>query len=224
MWLILIWLLITFVISTFSILIGKKYGVIYPTTVFATLSVLANVVASKMVLIGSWVVPAGTLVFMSTYLITDLVSEIWGKHESRNAVWAGFYANVMAAISIAIAVAWPPAPFAVEFNTMFGSVLGGTWRIITASMIAYLISMHLDVTFFHRVKELTKGRYLWLRNNLSTIPANFVGAVIFVFIAFWGTVPNIWTLIFTLAIIQSVIALIDTPFAYIIRWLAKKIK
>ncbi len=222
--LILAWIIIIFAASTFSVLIGKKYGVIYPTTIFATLVVLANILASKVVLIGEWTVPAGTLVFMATYLITDLVSEIWGKKEARNAVWAGFYANIMAAIAIWIAIIWPPAPFAQEFSEMYATVLGGTWRIITASMLAYLISMHLDVTFFHWIKDWTKGKHLWLRNNLATIPANFLGAAVFAFIAFWGVVPNIWVFILTLAIIQSVIVLIDTPFAYIIRHLASKIE
>ena len=222
--LILVWLLVTFGIGTLSVLIGKKYGVIYPTVIFASLAMLANILAAKLVTIGEYVIPAGTLVFMTTYLITDLVSEIWGKKQSRNAVWAGFYANIVALISIYIAIAWPSAIFATEQGEMFGKVLGGTWRIVTASMIAYLISMHLDVTFFHLIKNKTKGKHLWLRNNLSTIPANFIGAMIFVFIAFWGIVPNIVSMIFTLAIVQSIMALIDTPFAYIIRHLAGKIK
>lgn len=224
MGIVFVWLLITFVVATFSVLIGKKYGVIYPTTIFATLAVLANILAVKLVVIGEHVVPAGTLVFITTYLITDLVSEIWGKKEARNAVWAGFYANIMAVVAIMIAIAWPPAPFAVDLSEMFSQVLGSTWRIVTASMIAYLISMHLDVTFFHWIKDWTKGKHLWLRNNLATIPANFIGAAVFAFIAFWGVVPNIWTLILTLAIVQSVMVLIDTPFAYVIRSWAEKVK
>ena len=224
MTLVLVWLLITFTIATFSILIGKRYGVIYPTTIFATLAVLANILAVKIVSIGDYVVPAGTLVFITTYLLTDLVSEIWGKKESRNAVWAGFYANIVAVVSILIAIAWPPAPFAVELSESFAEVLGSTWRIVVASMTAYLVSMHLDVTFFHKIKNYTNGKHLWLRNNLATIPANFVGAVIFAFLAFYGTVPNILNLILTLAIVQSIMVLIDTPFAYAIRSMAKKIE
>lgn len=222
--LVLLWLLITFAVATFSVLIGKRYGVIYPTTVFATLVVLANILAVKLVVIGEYVVPAGTLVFVTTYLITDLISEIWGKAEARQAVWAGFYANIVAVIAITIAIAWPPAPFATEFSDMFSQVLGNAWRIVTASMIAYLISMHLDVTFFHLIKDWTKGKHLWLRNNLATIPANAVGATVFAFVGFWGVVPNIWVFILTLAVVQSVMVLIDTPFTYIIRSLAGKIK
>ncbi|MCK5588732.1 MAG: queuosine precursor transporter [Candidatus Pacebacteria bacterium] len=222
--LILIWLLVTFSIATFSVLIGKKYGVIYPTVIFAGLSVLANILAVKLVTIGEYVVPAGTFVFITTYLITDLVSEIWGKKESRNAVWAGFYLNIVAVVSIYIAIQWPTAVFAIEMGDMFAQVLGGTWRIITASMIAYLISMHLDVTFFHMIKKWTKGKHLWLRNNLATIPANAIGATVFVLIAFWGVVPNVWSMILTLAIAQSVMVLIDTPFVYLIRYLANKIE
>ena len=224
MTLILFWLLATFVIASFSILIGKRYGVVYPMVVFASLAMLANILAAKIVLIGEWAVPAGTLVFITTYLITDLISEIWGKKEAQKAVWAGFYINIMAAVSIWIAVNWTPAAFNLEFSEQFSAVLSGSWRIFAASMLAYLVSMHLDVIFFHKIKEKTQGKYLWLRNNLATIPANFLGAIIFAYIAFYGLVPDIWSLVFTLAIVQSIMVLIDTPVAYLIRYLATFVK
>ena len=221
MTLIFIWLIATFTIASISVLVGKRYGVVYPIAVFASLAMLANVLASKIVLIGEWTVPAGTLVFITTYLITDLISEVWGKAEAVRAVWVGLYVNLMAVVCIAIAVVWPAASFHGEFADMYSAVLGNSWRIISASMIAYLVAMHLDVIFFHYIKNLTRGRHLWLRNNLATIPANFIGAVLFGLIAFYGIVPSIWTLVFTLAIAQSVMVLIDTPFAYGIRYLTR---
>ncbi len=222
--LVFIWLITTFLIASTSVLLGKRYGVIYPTVTFACLAMLANILASKIVLLGAWTVPAGTLVFITTYLITDLISEIWGKEEAIRAVWAGLFVNLMAAICIAIAVAWPAASFQTDFSEMYTSVLGNSWRIISASMIAYVVSMYLDVVFFHYIKNLTEGKHLWLRNNLATIPANFIGALIFGFIAFYGVVPSIWTLVFTLAIAQSIMVLIDTPFAYGVRYLARFVK
>jgi uncharacterized integral membrane protein (TIGR00697 family) len=221
MTLVLIWLCTTFLIAGVSVLAGKRHGVEYPIAVFASLAMLANILASKIVVLGDWAVPAGTLVFITTYLITDLISEIWGKSKAKKAVWVGLYVNIMAAICVAIAVSWPAVDFQAEFSIFYDAVLGNSWRIILASMLAYLVSMHLDVIFFHHIKDLTKGKHLWLRNNLATIPANFIGALIFGFTAFYGVVPSIWQLIFTLAFAQSVMVLIDTPFAYAILHVSK---
>jgi len=98
--LIFIWLLGTFLIASLSIVFGKKYGIIYPTTVLAVLVVIANIIASKIVILGPLTVPAGILVYSATFLITDLLSEIWGKKEAHQAVWAGFYANIILVISV----------------------------------------------------------------------------------------------------------------------------
>lgn len=223
MTLVFIWTIITFFIASTSILIGKRYGVEYPIAVFACLAALANVLAVKFVLIGDHLVAAGIIVFMATYLISDLISEIWGKRYAKKAVWAGLFVNIFFAISIYIAVIWPGPVFGVEFSAMFAEVMSGSWRIIFASMVAYIISMHLDVVLFHKIKEATSGRYLWLRNNTASLFANTVGVIIFTTIAFYGVIDDLATLIITAAVIQSIMILVDTPIAYVIRYWASKI-
>jgi len=84
--LIIIWILFTLLISASAVLLGKKYGVSYPIAIFASLVVLANILAVKVVSIGGITAPAGVLVFSSTFLITDSLSELWGKEEARKAV------------------------------------------------------------------------------------------------------------------------------------------
>ncbi len=220
--LIFIWLVGTFLVASFSVVLGKKYGIIYPTTLLGALVVISNILASKIVILGPLTVPAGILVYSATFLITDLLSEIWGKDEAHQAVWAGFYANILLVISVWIAIAWQAAPFAAEFSDKFADVLALTPRIVLGSIIAYLISQHHDVWAFNFWKERTKGRHLWLRNNASTLVSQFMDSTIFVTIAFAGILPII-PLIIGVYIAKVAIAFIDTPFMYLILKITKNI-
>lgn len=220
--LVLVWLLGTLLVASFSVVIGKKYGVVYPTVILGSLVVVANVIASKIVVLGPLTIPAGTLVYGATFLITDLLSEVWGKKEARQAVWAGFYANIILAMSVWIAISWQAAPFALEFSEKFAEVLALTPRIVLGSMVAYLISQHHDVWAFHFWKKKTKGKHLWLRNNASTAVSNLIDTVVFVVIAFAGVFPII-PLIISLYIVKMMIAFIDTPFMYLILRLTKSV-
>jgi len=220
--LVFIWLLGTFLVASVSIIVGKKYGIVYPTTILGALVVIANIMANKIVVLGPLTVPGGILIYSATFLITDLISEIWGKKKAHQAVWAGFYANIVLVMSIWIVTAWQAAPFAIEFSEKFTEVLTLTPRIILGSMIAYLISQHHDVWAFNFWKQKTNENYLWLRNNASTLVSQLIDTVVFITIAFTGVLPII-PLIVGMYIAKIIISLIDTPFMYLILWLAKKI-
>lgn len=220
--LIFIWLIGTFLVASFSVVLGKKYGLVYPTTLLGALVVVSNILANKIVVLGPLTVPAGILAYSATFLITDLLSEIWGKKEAHQAGWAGFYANILLVISIWIAIAWQAAPFAVEFSDKFAEVLALTPRIVLGSMIAYLISQHHDVWAFHFWKEKTKGKHLWLRNNASTLISQFIDSTVFVTVTFVGILPIV-PLIFGVYAAKVAIALIDTPFMYLILRITKNI-
>lgn len=220
--LVFLWLLATLFIASFSVLIGKRYGVEYPIAVMAALIVIANVLAPKIVVLGPLTVTAAILIFSSTFLLTDLIAELWGKDEARKAVWAGFYGNVAFVIAAWIAVAWQAPPFATEIAQSFNEVLGLAPRIVFASMVAYLVSQHFDIFAFQFLKRITNGKHLWLRNNASTIVSQLFDSVLFVTIAFLGVFP-IFPLIISAWAAKVVIALIDTPFVYAIRALAKRV-
>jgi len=81
-------------------------------------------------------------------LVTDIISEKWGKKEAQKAVWSGFYANIILAVSVFIAISWSSSEFAAEAGNVFNSALGMTPRIVAASMIAYLISQTHDIKAF----------------------------------------------------------------------------
>ena len=219
--LIIIWILITLLVSCLAGVLGKKYGLEYPIAMFGGLVVMANIFASKIVMFGSFSVPAGVIVFSMTFLITDILSEQWGKKIARKTVWAGFYVSVLLIISVYIVRAWPAAPYALDFSKMFSQVLALSPRITLAGFVAYLISQHHDVWAFDFWKRLTKGKYLWLRNNASTIVSQLIDSVIFITIAFYGIFP-ILPLIIGQWVVKVIIALLDTPFMYFTMWLMKK--
>lgn len=220
LWLVFIWLCVTLGIAAGSALLGKKYGVAYPVATLATLVVLANVFAPKLVVLGPLTVSAGILVYSATFLITDLLSELWSKDDARRAVWAGFYGSIALVATVWITLAWPSPSYGQDIATAFDTALGLTPRVVLASMVAYLVSQHLDVTLFHYLKRVTHKKHLWLRNNASTIVSQLVDSVLFASVAFYGLYPLL-PLIAGTWVVKVGIALIDTPFVYGVRWLTK---
>ncbi len=220
---IILWVCATFIICSAIGIIGKRYGVEYPIALVSALVVMANIFASKIVQFGPFTVPAGVIVFSMIFYLTDILSEVWGKNAAKKAVWAGFLSNLVLVISIFIVTNWQPAAFAADFSEMFSKVLALTPRIAVAGFIAYLISQHHDVWAFHLLKKKTKGKFLWLRNNLSTIVSQLIDSVIFITIAFYGVFP-IMPLIIGQWAVKVIIAVIDTPFIYATIWMMKNFK
>ncbi len=217
------WVLITLGIVTVTMILAERYGVEIAIGIFTALIVIANVISSKIIFVGeigsvNLIGPAGVIVYASTFLITDIIGEIYGKEYSKKAVITGFFANIIAVIAILIAINWTPAPFlSNEFLNSFNKILGFAPRIVLASMIAYLISQTHDVYAFHFWKRKTKGRHLWLRNNASTIVSQAIDTAVFITIAFYGLVANevLLSMIFGQYVLKVFIALFDTPFIYI---------
>ena len=217
------WVLITLGIVTVTMILAERYGVEIAIGIFTALIVIANVISSKIIFVGeigsvNLIGPAGVIVYASTFLITDIIGEIYGKEYSKKAVITGFFANIIAVIAILIAINWTPAPFlSNEFLNSFNKILGFTPRIVLASMVAYLISQTHDVYAFHFWKRKTKGKHLWLRNNASTIVSQAIDTAVFITIAFYGLVANevLLSMIFGQYVLKVFIALFDTPFIYI---------
>lgn len=220
---VLLWIIATLAVVSFAAVIGKKYGVEYIIAIAAALAIVANILANKIVVFGPFTVPAGVIAFSMMFLMTDVLSEKWGKKYARKAVWAGFYANLVLVVSLYIAIAWEAAPYAAESAGMFAAVLRLTPRIFLGGIIAYLISQHHDIWAFHFWKKKTKGKHLWLRNNASTIISQLLDSVIFIVVAFCGVFP-ILPLIIGQWVVKIIIALIDTPFMYGIIWVMDKVE
>jgi len=211
------WTILTLSAVTLVVVLAERFGVEIAIAIFAALTVIANVIAPKIVEVGPIPVPAGVIVYSSTFLITDVLDEIYGKEYGQKAVIAGFFANILAVLAVATAVKWSPAPFNAEFAKIFNRVFNMTPRIVLASLIAYIISQTHDVYAFMFWKRVTKGKHLWLRNNASTIVSQAIDTVLFITIAFYGLVP-VNVLVNMIAgqyAVKVAIALMDTPFMYI---------
>lgn len=182
--------------------------------------VTANVIAAKIVAIGPLYVPAGVLAYSITFAVTDTLCEVWNRRITQIVVNAGFAVLVLVWVLIALALQWPGAPF-WPHQGAFVQTLGATSRIILASLIAYGVSQTLDVWVFSRLKTLTRGRWLWLRNNVSTFFSQLVDTVIFITIAFYGELP-ILQLMWAQLLVKYAIALVDTPVVYGLVYLVRR--
>lgn len=189
--------------------------------IFITSLLIANVVSSKIVSFWGLTVPAAIVAYPLTFLMTDVIGEIWGKEEANKTVKLGFICQMVSLALIGGAILLPVAPFA-DNQAQFTAILGSSFRVVFASMIGYLVSQSWDVWIFHKVRDAyikkhgsTKGgRWIW--NNASTMTSQIIDTAIFITIAFIGVVPNIWTMILSQYLVKFVYALLDTPFFYLL--------
>lgn len=213
--LIIVWIAITLAASTLMAFVGEKYGTGIIVGTFAGLIVTAQILANKQVAFLGFSVPAAVIAYATSFLLTDILCEFHGKDKAKQAVWSGFLVSILLVISLQVAFAWPGI-YGTE--GVLETALSNTWRIVAASLAAYVVSQNWDVWVFHKLKEKTGKKYLWLRNIASTTSSQFLDTIIFISIAFFGLFP-ILPLIIGQYVIKLVIAAMDTPFLYSIRWL-----
>lgn len=183
-------------------------------SIFVVGLVVSNIVAAKVVSFWGLVAPAAIVIYPITFLITDIVGELWGREEANRTVRLGLICQVFSLLLIAAAIALPVAPFA-DNQAAFVAILGNTFRMVLASLVAYMAAQSWDVFVFHRLKEHTAlGKHKWLRNNASTMTSQMIDTLIFITIGFYGVVPDIWVMVFSQYIIKFVFALLDTPIFY----------
>ncbi len=184
--------------------------------VFIMSLLIANVVAGKVVDLFGFIVPAAVVAYGITFLCTDVINEIWGKEEAQKTVKLGLKIQLASTALILLAIWLPPAVFAVDFNAAFKTVLSQNVRVVFASLTAYTISQAYDVISFNFWRNKTKGKHKWLRNNASTLVSQIIDTAIFITIAFWGMVPNLLWMIISQYVVKAIIALLDTPFFYLL--------
>ena len=184
---------------------------------FMTLLVVANIIAVKLLSVGGWVMPAGILAYPFTFLVSDTIAEVYGRKTATRVIWLGFFFSLLMLIVVYAGKLWPAAGF-WEAQPAYDEILGSVPRIVFGSMVAYLISQNHDVIAFHLWRRFTGGRHLWLRNNASTIVSQAIDTLVFISIAFGGTVPGgvLWNMIYTQYIAKLVISVADTPFVYLL--------
>jgi len=167
----------------------------------------------------------GILPYPITFLVTDIISEIYGKKRARKVVLSGLFASLFMLLIIMVssysnATDWSPIS-----NLEFDKVFGFTFVAVAASLTAYLLAQLVDVQLFHFWKKLTKGKHLWLRNNASTMGSQFIDTfTVLLLLCSFGVIR--WELFGILLLngylFKVLIALIDTPIIYFIVYLFKK--
>ncbi len=206
--------------------LNKQDKLILLVGIFFTALFVSNVVSVKLFTVGSVVLTAGLLTYPLTFLITDSISEVFGKSTAKKVVLIGLFTNLMMLVFFFGAVQLPPAEF-WGMQSEFEMIIGAVPRVVAASLIAYFLSQLFDVHLFHKLKQATNGKHLWLRNNASTSASQLLDSTIFVTIAFAGTMPlgALVFMIVTQYLVKLVIALADTPFVYMtVKWLENKDK
>lgn len=184
--------------------------------IFITSLLIANVVSAKIVTFGGLVIPAAIVAYPLTFLMTDIIGEIWGKEQANQSVKLGFICQIISLVLIGLSILLPVAPFA-DNQAEFKGIMAQSFRVVAASLVAYYCSQSWDVWVFHKIREKGTSNK-WLRNNLSTMTSQIIDTAIFITIAFIGTVPNIWVMICSQYLIKCIYALLDTiPFYYLTR-------
>ena len=198
------------------------------SAIFIASLITCNLIANKFVSIDlgfkTFIVSAGILPYPITFLITDILSEIYGKKMTNRVVISGFFASMMVLLFLWIgsqpsAIATSPVS-----DATYDTVFRNAWRVMTASMIAYLSAQFLDVRLFHFWKRLTNGKHLWLRNNASTIGSQLVDTILVVcvlFVGVWST-GDITRAIIDGWLFKILCAFVDTPIFYFLSWYLKK--
>ena len=163
-------------------------------------------------------ISVGILPYPITFLITDIISEVYGKKKANQVVTMGIFASFFSLLIVYISNEVPATTWSPVDDALFSKVFGATAVAVFASMMAYLFAQFIDIQIFHFWKRITKGKHLWLRNNFSTFTSQFIDTftVLFLLCSF-GKID--WALFGGLLLsgflFKIFIALIDTPFLYL---------
>jgi uncharacterized integral membrane protein (TIGR00697 family) len=158
-------------------------------------------------------------------LVTDLLSEFYGKRRTDYVVYSGFAALLLVLLVIWLGGLLPALPFSQVQDPAYDQVFGNSIRVIIASMAAYIVAQLVDVRLFHFWKGVTRGKHLWVRNNFSTMLSQGVDSILVILILFAGVLPTP-TLIQYIAdawIFKILMAALDTPFMYAGVWAYKRL-
>src|SRR5688572_33405939 len=157
--------------------------------VFVTCLLTANIMATKLVVLGGVVLTAGIVIFPVSYVIGDVLTEVWGYGVARRVIWLGFACNALMVAALWIGGELPPAPF-WKGQDAYEAIFGQTPRILTASFLAYLVGEFANAFVLAKLKVATQGRWLWLRTIGSTVVGQALDSAVFVVLAFAGVVPT----------------------------------
>jgi uncharacterized integral membrane protein (TIGR00697 family) len=188
---------------------------------FVTCLLTANIIAAKLITLAGVVLPVAIIVFPLSYILADVLTEVWGYAAARRVIWLGFAANAVMVAAIWIGGEIPPAPF-WSGQAAYREILGQSPRILAASLAAYLVGEFANAFVLARLKVVTGGRWLWLRTIGSTVVGQALDSTVFITLAFAGTVPTgvLPAIVASQWAVKVVYEAVATPLTYaVVGWL-----
>jgi len=201
--------------------------------IFITSLVSCNLIFQKFFEIDIWFPFVGTYTFQQsvgllpypiTFIVTDVISELYGKKKANQVVTVGLIASMFMLIIVTVSDIIPSAPFGIG-SDVFSKVFGLSSAAVFASMMAYLFAQYVDVRLFHFWKKITNGKHLWFRNNASTIFSQFIDtAIVLLLLCYFNVID--WGMFSQLLLngflFKVIFAALDTPIIYGILFFARK--
>jgi len=191
---------------------------------FVTCLITANITAVKLVSLYGFILPAAILIFPLSYIIGDVLTEVYGYRQARRVIWLGFFCNFIAVVAIWLGQVLPAASF-WDAQEAYRRILGYTPRLLFASFLAYLVGEFANAFVLAKMKIATGGRWLWIRTIGSTLVGQGLDSLVFITLAFLGTVP-LAALILTIVtqwLAKSIYEAAVTPLTYaVVNFLKRK--
>jgi hypothetical protein len=190
--------------------------------VFITCLITANIIAVKIISLGTFILPAAIFVFPLSYIFGDVLTEVYGYRTARRVIWLGFICNLIFVFFAWVGQLLPPASF-WQGQEAYEITLGYTPRLLAASFCGYLAGEFANSFILARMKIMTRGRWLWSRTIGSTVVGEGLDSVIFITLAFAGTASFVPIMILYHWLFKTAIEVILTPATYaVVNRLKKK--
>jgi queuosine precursor transporter len=197
----------------------RQYSVWFVCIValFVTCLLTANITAVKLVQVFGLIVPAGVVIFPLSYIIGDVLTEVYGYRQARRVIWLGFLCNLIAVVAIWIGQILPAASF-WDGQAAYERILGYTPRLLVASFLAYLVGEFANAIVLAKMKIATRGRWLWMRTIGSTLVGQGLDSLVFVTLAFAGTLSlaGLTSAIITQWLVKTAYEAAVTPLTYVV--------
>lgn len=194
------------------------------TGFFVTCLIVSNIIAIKPVAVGPFFLPAAIIIFPVSYILGDILTEVYGYRRARQVIWIGFACNALSAAAIYLSILMQPAPFwaLAHFSSpdksqdAYAAIFGFIPRLLIASFIAYLAGEFLNAFVMAKIKVAMQGRHLWVRTISSTLVAQLADSTIFITMAFYGILPStvLANMIMTQWLTKSLYEALLTPLTY----------
>jgi uncharacterized integral membrane protein (TIGR00697 family) len=194
-----------------------SYRFVMVTGLFVTCLITSNIIIAKQIGIGGIVLPAAIVIFPLSYIIGDVLTEVYGYRQARRVIWLGFLCNLIAVLAIWLGKILPSAPI-FDAQDAYERILGSTPRFLLASFAAYLAGEFSNSVVLAKMKIMTKGRWLWTRTIGSTLVGQGVDTIVVLSIAFVGVLPLpvLGAMMFFHWLFKCIYETVATPLTYVV--------